>query len=74
MLTEHASTKRWELGVTEDDVLDRIHDGLRAADSGVGPEEAQWVMRRLAELLDWRASRWYPQPEGSTEQIRAHDR
>ncbi len=53
MLTEHASTKLFELGVTEFDVLERIHRGLLAGDAAVTPPEAQWVIRRLAELLGW---------------------
>lgn len=60
MLTEQASTKRWELGVTEDDVLERIHRGLLASDA-VTPAEAQWVVRRLAELLDWAAPQELPE-------------
>jgi len=56
MLTEHASTKRWELGVTEADVLERMQRGLLEGPSGVSAAEAQWVICRLAELLDW------PQP------------
>jgi hypothetical protein len=60
MLTEHAATRRWELGVAEDDVLDRIHQGLLGEASGVDAAEAEWVMRRLAELLDWRDSRFHP--------------
>ncbi len=53
MLTEHASTKRWELGVTEGDVLQRMHRGLLEGAAGVSEAEAQWVVRRLAELLAW---------------------
>ena len=53
MLTEHAATKLWELGVTEVDVLERVHRGLLAGDATVTPPEAQWVIRRLAELLGW---------------------
>jgi hypothetical protein len=56
MLTEHARSKLWELGVTEDDVLQRVYRGLRNGEAGLSPAEAQWVMGRLAELLDW------PQP------------
>jgi hypothetical protein len=55
MLTEHASARRWELGVTEDDVLERIHRGLLTTEAAVTPAEAQWVIRRLAELLGWDA-------------------
>jgi len=53
MLTEHARTKHWELGVTEQDVLERMRLGLLEQDSGVSEAEAAWVVRRLAELLDW---------------------
>ncbi|HJW11118.1 MAG TPA: ATPase with chaperone activity [Albitalea sp.] len=53
MLTDPASTKLWELGVTESDVLERIHQGLITGDALVSPPEAQWVVRRLAELLGW---------------------
>lgn len=53
MLTEQASTKKWELGVTEDDVLERFERGLRADGGVVSAAEARWVVRRLAELLGW---------------------
>ena len=53
MLTETAATKLWELGITESDVLDRMHQGLMVADIGVSEAEAQWVITRLAELMGW---------------------
>lgn len=61
MLTEHASATLWELGITEADVLERMHRGLRSGqDPGqdtsaatVSEMEATWVIRRLAELLGW---------------------
>jgi Fe2+ transport system protein FeoA len=53
LLTEQANTKLWELGVTEGDVLERIQRGLLAEASVVNAAEARWVLRRLAELLDW---------------------
>lgn len=55
LLTEHARLKLWEMGITEDDVLDRMHQGLVVPDAPVSPAEARWVIRRLAELLEWRA-------------------
>jgi hypothetical protein len=59
MLMEHAKTKLWELGVTEADVIVRIHRGLVTGEAGVTGTEAEWVSRRLAELLQWD----YPMPE-----------
>ncbi|MBC7995432.1 MAG: ATPase with chaperone activity [Rhizobacter sp.] len=53
MLTETAQSRLWELGITEADVLARIHAGLLAGEVGVNEAEAQWVLRRLAELLGW---------------------
>ncbi len=53
LLTEHASAKLFELGVTELDVLERIQRGLVTGDASVSPDEAEWVIRRLAELLGW---------------------
>ena len=38
---------------SEDEVLHRIHAGLRSDGSGVSPAEARWVVLRLAELLGW---------------------
>lgn len=57
LLTEHASTRLWELGVTEADVLERVHRGLQvdtsASPATVSAAEARWVVCRLAELLGW---------------------
>lgn len=49
-----------ESGVSEDDahaVLQRIHAGLQARPDGASDGEDEWVVRRIAELLEW------PQPE-----------
>ncbi len=53
LLTEQAQARRFELGVTEQDVLERIGRGLVAPGTIVDAAEARWVLRRLAELLDW---------------------
>jgi hypothetical protein len=53
MLTETAQSRLWELGITERDVLERIREGLLAGQAGVNAAEAEWVTRRLAELLGW---------------------
>ncbi len=52
MLTETARNQLMDLGVTEEDVLERVHTGLGASGT-VSAEEALWVVRRLAELLMW---------------------
>ena len=53
MLTEHARMKLLELGVSEEDVLDRVHRGLRVEQTVVTEYEARWINCRLAELLGW---------------------
>ena len=53
MLVDHAQTKLFELGVNEQEVLERVHRGLCAPGSVVSADEARWVLRRLAELLGW---------------------
>ncbi|MBX3621394.1 MAG: ATPase with chaperone activity [Rhizobacter sp.] len=60
MLTDTARARLWELGITERDVLERIHAGLVSGTVGVSADEAVWVTRRLAELLGWDA----PPPAG----------
>lgn len=62
MLTEHARLKLWELGITEADVLERMHRGLVAGEAPVSSAEAVWVIRRLAELLEWRAPDFPAEP------------
>lgn len=53
LLTEQASNKLWELGITEADVLERMSQGLHGEEIGLSAAEAQWVVRRLAEILGW---------------------
>ncbi len=53
MLVEPARTRLWELGITEADVLARMHRGLQGGTAGLSGAEAGWVVRRLAELLGW---------------------
>lgn len=54
MLTETARNMEFSLGITETDVLARCGQGLRVEPTVVSEAESQWVVRRLAELLDWR--------------------
>lgn len=51
MMREPARALLLELGITEEDVLERCHRGLREPDAGLSVAEAEWVVRRLAELL-----------------------
>ena len=52
-LVERAQAIRFDLGVTEADVLQRIAQGLQPPAAGLDEAEAAWVVTRLAELLDW---------------------
>jgi hypothetical protein len=55
LLEDTATARLWELGVTEADVLQRIHQGLLGDAAPVSVAEAAWVTRRLAERLGWPA-------------------
>lgn len=52
-LSAHCRHIHVEIGVDEQEVLSRCHQGLLAAESAVRPPEAMWVIARLAELLCW---------------------
>jgi len=56
MLTETARNMEFSLGIAESDVLARCLLGLRVEPAVVSEAESVWVVRRLAELLNW------PQP------------
>lgn len=64
MLTDTAATQQWQLGVTEADVLQRVHQGLVVDAALVSAPEAQWVVCRLAELLNWPMPAFDATPEG----------
>ncbi|WP_425261087.1 ATPase with chaperone activity [Rubrivivax sp. RP6-9] len=53
LLMEPARTQQFSLGITELDVLERMHAGLLGDAAVVSADEARWVVCRLAELLDW---------------------
>lgn len=53
MLTATAADMQFRLGVTESDVLQRVLAGLGGDAAVVEANEAQWVVCRLAELLNW---------------------
>lgn len=50
-LAESARQRARELGVPEDDLLERIDRGLAQGDTGVDEAEAPWVSGRVRELL-----------------------
>ena len=52
MLVEPARARYLTMGLTEADVLERTAQGLSTSDV-FSAAEAQWVLRRLAELLGW---------------------
>jgi hypothetical protein len=52
-LVQHAQVLHHVEVPSEEEILQRIHAGLRASDSGVLGAEARWIVRRLAELLGW---------------------
>ena len=53
LLTDHCSNVHFRDGVDEGTVLSRVHQGLLAPPATVEPPEAEWVVRRTAELLGW---------------------
>ena len=53
LLTDHCSTIHLRDGLDEATVLSRVHQGLLAPPTTVEPPEAEWVVRRAAELLGW---------------------
>ena len=55
MLTDTASAMLHSLHITEADVLQRCLAGLQGEGAVVRPDEAGWVVRRLAELMGWPA-------------------
>jgi hypothetical protein len=56
LLTQTAQEMLHGLGIAESDVLQRCYQGLVADPSVFNASEAEWVVRRLAELSQW------PQP------------
>lgn len=53
LLTEQAANLQFNLGLTEDLVLQQCEAGLLKEPAVVSPMEARWVVCRLAELLHW---------------------
>ena len=52
-LEDYARGQHHDLGISEAEVLQRCHAGLLSAGSSVNAAEAEWVVRRLAEMAGW---------------------
>jgi hypothetical protein len=50
-LVEQATIKKWELGVETQDIVQRIGLGLADGAAGISDAEAEWVCKRLTELM-----------------------
>ena len=53
LLTDTCAAMQARDGLAEDMVLERVQAGLLGADAVVTPPEAEWVVQRTAELLNW---------------------
>jgi len=65
-LVEPGRHIHFDLGLTQDEVIDRLLAGLHEGDSGLTADEAVWVIKRMAELLDWTLpgdERFQPSPD-----------
>lgn len=51
VLVEQAKTKQWELGISQDIVIERVAKGLLQATDLLSDAESQWLMTRLDELM-----------------------
>ena len=69
-LVDFAKDVHHGLGVSEDEVLSRCRAGLLEPPAQVEPAEAQWIERRLAELLYWP----WPDAADDPDRTRSADR
>lgn len=53
LLTDTAKEAQFNLGISEQAVLERVTLGLQETPEVCRPDEAHWVGQRLAELLNW---------------------
>lgn len=53
MLVDTVSAQQFQLGITEDDALEKCWRGLLEQPELVNGAESFWVVCRLAELLGW---------------------
>ncbi len=67
-LVEHCKGIHVDVGVDEQEVLQRCLKGLLSPESGVAQSEAVWVVTRLAELLYWPLPDFSQAGDSSTDQ------
>jgi hypothetical protein len=60
MVCQTALNMMGSLNITEQDVIERILQGLSLDESVVTSPEARWVVQRMAELLNWDIPNIYP--------------
>jgi hypothetical protein len=53
LLTQTALDLQFSLDLQQSEVLHRCHQGLLGEAAVVSGPESQWVVRRLAELINW---------------------
>ncbi|MGA0609664.1 hypothetical protein [Caldimonas sp. KR1-144] len=53
LLVEQCQTLHHRDGIDEDQILSRCFNGLVAAPTSLPAAQAQWIVRRTAELLQW---------------------
>jgi hypothetical protein len=52
-LVERAVTMQGQLGVSQKEILERLHASLLDPIAPVPPAQAEWIVLRLAEVLRW---------------------
>ncbi len=60
MLSTHASEMQLRSDAPSGQVLEQCLQGLSGPEAPVAPDEARWVVSRLAELLQWPPPPWQP--------------
>ena len=66
MLIEHCRAAHLGAGINEQQILERCHAGLVAPGSAFTAPQAEWVIRRTAELLEWQ--HWVPEFQATSRQ------
>lgn len=57
-VAEFCRTLQFGRDLSEDQALRQCHQGLLTPPTAVSPDEAAWVIRRVAELQNWDLPTW----------------